>query len=136
MIVRIIRKGKPDINLKMRGRHTVGHVMMRARRHLDVGEHEALFMFTPSGECYPVSKSLSSLTQPIVFNIVKENAFGALSRMFVKANIKAHNSIFIVRITYSCYGLYHFDEISTHETLTESKEHVLKQRCGGHLIVE
>lgn len=137
MIVRILRGGgEPDINLKMRGRHTIGHLLARMRRHVHIEPQEAIFLFTPEGISYPNSKLLSELKQPIVFKMLKENSFGALSRMFVSANIKAQNNIFIVRITYSYYGIYHYDDVTTHETLESAKDHVLTKRCGGHLVVE
>jgi hypothetical protein len=59
-----------------------------------------------------------------------------LSKMFIKAEIKKQNSIYVVLITYSYYGLYHYDKLSTHDTLLEAKEKVLIERCSGFLSIK
>ena len=61
----------------------------------------------------------------------------ALSKMFVKAEIQpmSNGAIFVAKITYSFYGLYHYDVVSTHATLEEARNHILAERCGGFLVV-
>jgi hypothetical protein len=83
-----------------------------------------------------MSKTLGSLPRPVVFEAIKESTFGAVNRMFVSASIKTQNSIYIVRIKYSFYGLFHFEEISTHTSLESAKEYILHERCSGHLSIE
>jgi hypothetical protein len=135
MIVRIKFKGK-EIKLKMKPRHTIGVLMARIRRHIQLESHEAIFLFTPDNKQYPMSKTLGSLSRPVVFEAIKESTFGAVNRMFVSASIKTQNSIYIVRIKYSFYGLFHFEEISTHTSLESAKEYILHERCSGHLSIE
>jgi hypothetical protein len=135
MIVRIKFKGK-DIKLKMRPKHTIGILMARIRRHIKLESHEAIFLFTLDNKQYPMSKTLGSLPRPVVFEAIKESTFGAVNRMFVSASIKTQNSIYIVRIKYSFYGLFHFEEISTHTSLESAKEYILHERCSGHLSIE
>jgi hypothetical protein len=61
----------------------------------------------------------------------------ALSRMFVKADISslAKGQVWVSTITYSFYGLYHYDQVATHNTMEEARNHVLTERCGGMLVV-
>ena len=59
-----------------------------------------------------------------------------LSRMFIKASIKKMKSIYVCNITYSYYGLYHYNIITTHETLEEAKNDILIRRCNGLLNIE
>lgn len=65
--------------------------------------------------------------------VVLESTFGALSRMFVKARIEQRQSVFCVIITWSYYGLYHYDELSVHNSLHDATEHLLTVRCNGCL---
>ncbi|MHA2252741.1 MAG: hypothetical protein ACXAD7_20425 [Candidatus Kariarchaeaceae archaeon] len=136
MIVRITFKGQPELKLKMRPKHSIGVLMARLRRHIQLEPSEAIFLFTPEGVQFPMSKLLGSIPRPVVFEALKESTFGAISKMFISASIKTQNSVFIVRIKYSFWGLYYFEEISTHTTLETAKEHILTERCGGHLVVE
>jgi len=79
MRVTVKLKGQPDVVYKMRGKHTVGTVLARVRAHMEMKEGDAIFLYTPNGTTYPVSQALSAIPQPIIFNAIKESAFGALS---------------------------------------------------------
>ena len=59
----------------------------------------------------------------------------ALNRMFVKARIEERSGIYVAVITYSFYGVYHYDEVSVHDNLNDATEHLLKQRCNGSLTL-
>ena len=56
--------------------------------------------------------------------------------MFVKCSIIEKKNLFISTCTYSFYGLYYFDEVAIHESLTEAKDHLLSIRMGGHLSLD
>ena len=59
----------------------------------------------------------------------------AWSRMFIKAKIIKKKTLFCAIITYSYYGLYHYDDMSIHDSIEEAKAHLLAVRCDGHLVV-
>ena len=56
-----------------------------------------------------------------------------LSKGFVKANIKLTNNMYIVRITYSYYYIFHFDEIEVCNTIEDANDYVLQKRTDGLL---
>jgi len=54
-----------------------------------------------------------------------------LSKQFVKAKIEEKNGLFITTLTYSWYGVYHYDIVNVFTSLEESERHMLYERCGG-----
>jgi len=59
-----------------------------------------------------------------------------ISRGFVKAKIEKKKGLYVATITYSWYGIYHFDEVMVCETLEEAERILLKERCSGHLVYQ
>ena len=60
----------------------------------------------------------------------------ALSKMFVKCRIQKKKELYCAIITYSFYGLYHFDEVTIHETMELATAYLLRERCSGHLSLD
>ena len=54
-----------------------------------------------------------------------------LHRMFIKAKIECMKSLYIATITYSYYGIYHFEEVDVFESIVDAEKHLLFKRCGG-----
>ena len=59
----------------------------------------------------------------------------ALSRMFVKARIEKKKNLYVAAITYSYYGLYHYDVLNVFDTLQAAEHYLLYERCGGVLEI-
>ena len=59
-----------------------------------------------------------------------------LSKMFIKCSISEKKSLFVTTITYSFYGIYYYDEIDIHETLSDAKDYLLNIRMNGHLSLD
>ena len=133
-----------QFKIKVTRETTIGMLMIKIRKFLKLKPEEACFLFWPrrfrSSVMYPGSKLLSDIqTEPLQTlqcNLLRENTFGALSKMFVKARIEQRQGLFCAVITFSYYGLYHYDEVSIHNTLQEATEHLLKIRCNGCLSLE
>jgi len=61
----------------------------------------------------------------------------AWSRSFVKAKIEKKRELYVATLTYSYYGLYHYDVLNVFSTLQEAEHYLLYERCGGVIqIVE
>jgi len=56
--------------------------------------------------------------------------------MFVKCRIQKKKELYCAIITYSFYGLYHFDEVTIHETMELATAYLLRERCSGHLSLD
>ena len=54
-----------------------------------------------------------------------------LSKQFVKAKIEEKNGLFITTLTYSWYGIYHFQEVNVFNTIEEAERYMLHERCQG-----
>ena len=59
-----------------------------------------------------------------------------ISRGFVKAKIEKKKGLYVSTITYSWFGIYHYDEVSVSETLEEAERILLKERTQGHLVYQ
>jgi len=55
------------------------------------------------------------------------------SKMFIKCKIERKKELFVATMTYSYYGLYHYNEMRVYETLEEAEKALLWERCGGLL---
>ena len=145
MFIRVVVKfdGR-EFRIKVNKPCTVGMLMVKIRKFLKLKPEEACFLFWPrawrSDVMYPGSTLLSDIqTEPLQTlqcSLLRENTFGALSKMFVKARIEQRQGLYCAVITFSYYGLYHYDEVSIHNTLQEATEHLLKIRCNGCLSLE
>jgi len=136
-------------NIKVIDTCTVAHLLIKLRKLIKLEPEHAMFLFfqyktlvgTSRLKLYPQNKLLtdirSELKQSILgVEILLENTFGAWSKMFVKAKIECLNGVYCSIITYSYYGVYHFDEVNVHKTMVEATEHLLKVRCNGCLSLE
>lgn len=56
--------------------------------------------------------------------------------MFVSTKVKKIKNLYTVKITYSYYGIYYFDELSVHETLELANQHIINARCGNHIAYD
>lgn len=54
-----------------------------------------------------------------------------LSKQFIKAKIEEKNGLFITTLTYSWYGIYHYQEVNVFSTIVEAERYMLHERCGG-----
>ena len=128
---------------------TVACLQIKLRKYLKIHPAGAMFLFFKQPKyllgiktgykevLYPNGMLLSDIPgRPLLCSVLKENCFGAWSKGFVKAKIMQKKSLFVACITWSYYGLYHYDEMSVHESLIEAQEHLLKLRCDGKLILE
>ena len=123
---------------------TIGMLMIKIRKFLKLRPEDGVFLFWPrrfrSDVLYPTSKLLSDIQsdpgQVLQCNLLRESVFGTLSKMFVKARIEERGGLFCAVITWSYYGLYHYDEVSIHSSIHEATEHLLKIRCNGCLSLE
>jgi hypothetical protein len=55
----------------------------------------------------------------------------AWAKSFIKAKIQKKKELYVATITYSYYGLYHYDVLSVFNTLQEAEHYLLYERCGG-----
>jgi len=127
---------------------TVGHLIVKLRKFIKIKPEEACFcFFCYSGffgkkeKIFHNNKLLIEIQSELCMEVLEvklllENTFGALSKMFVKARIEHRQSVFCAIITWSYYGIYHYDELSVHNTMVEATEHLLKIRCNGCLSLE
>lgn len=126
---------------------TVAQLMFKLRKYAKLQKQEAIFLFFKTHglfareRLYPNNKVMSEIQQELKLKILnvemlKENTFGAMSKMFVKCRIEQRKQLYCAIITYSFYGLYHFDEISVHETLEQATAYLLRERCSGHLSLD
>jgi hypothetical protein len=135
---------KREFKIKVTRDTTVGMLMIKIRKFLKLRPEQGLFLFWPrrfrSDALYPASKLLCEIqsdpAQVLQCNLLRENCFGTLSKMFVKARIEERSGLFCAVITWSYYGLYHYDEVSIHSNINEATEHLLKIRCNGCLSLE
>lgn len=57
------------------------------------------------------------------------------NKQFIKAEIKKVKDVYVATITYSYFGLYHFSVVDYFESDDLAKLFILKERCGGHLVI-
>ena len=55
------------------------------------------------------------------------------SKLFIRANIKEQQKLFIASITWSYYGIQHWQEIEIFLTIIEAEKWILKERTSGSL---
>lgn len=127
---------------------TVAVLLIKLRKYIHIRDHDGVFMFfqykgfiCKKERLYAGHVLLSDIqqqlgTEILDIKLMQENTFGALSRMFVKARIEQRQNVFCAIITWSYYGVYHYDELSVHNTMNEATEHLLKVRCNGCLSLE
>jgi len=53
------------------------------------------------------------------------------SKSFVKAKIEKKKGLFVATITYSYFGLYHYDVLNVFESLEKAEHYLLYERCNG-----
>jgi hypothetical protein len=118
-----------EFKIKMTNPASVAVLQIKLRRFLKLSEHDAIFLFFKCGyfereRLFPAQTLLSEImrqnygNQGVLFvTVMRENTFGAISKMFVKARIEKKKELFCAIITYNFYGLYHFDEVTIHETV-------------------
>ena len=58
------------------------------------------------------------------------------SKSFVKAKIEKKKSLFVATITYSYFGLYHYDVLNVFETLEQAEHYLLYERCNGVIEIK
>lgn len=148
----VVEFEKQLFKIRVQDTCTVASLQIKLRKHLKMNCEEACFiffkipyMFGTKERLYPSSKLISEIqyenydvSKYGVMNVVvlKESTFGALNKAFVKAKIKKEKNLFCSVITYSYYGLYHWDETKIHDTIEIATEYLLKERCNGHLSIE
>jgi hypothetical protein len=131
---------------------TVAGLQIKLRKYLKMTDTEACFIFFKLPHFYGYREKLFQASKLIVdiqrenydvskngtleVKVLKESTFGSLNRSFVKAKIKKEKNLFCSVITYSYYGLYHWNEQKIHDTLELATEYLLKERCNGHLSIE
>jgi hypothetical protein len=137
-----------EFKIQVQPHTTVGELQFKLRKFLKIHPEEAVFLFFQKGgiiftgeALYPGNMMLIDIYRktgksPIVVNVMKENTFGSWSRMYISTKIKKIKDLFVVTITYSYYGLYHYDEMSIHESLAEANKHIIDSRCGSHISYE
>ena len=59
-----------------------------------------------------------------------------LDRRFQRAKITKIGTAFELRVTYSYYSLYEYEEVSVHTSLQQAKDRLLIERCGSNLIID
>lgn len=121
--------GEQAFKIKIACDTTVGGLMYKLRRFIKINENEALFIYI-NGRYYANSMLLTQIGQQLDVVIKNEEAFGALSRQFVRASIVTQKTLFIVRCTWSWYYLYEYEDVSVHDTMELAKAHLIKLRCG------
>lgn len=145
MFIRVVVKYEDrEFKIKVTRDTTVGMLMIKIRKFLKLKPEEGVFLFWPrrfrSDALHPGSKLLSDIqTEPLQMlqcNLLKENCFGTLSKMFVKARIEKRKELYCAILTFSFYGLYHYDEVTIHETLEMATAYLLRERCSGHLSLD
>lgn len=123
---------------------TVGQFTFKMRDYLKLRPEDAIFVFWKahkwfvSDMLHPQSMTLCEIQRQshmkiLECSLLKEACFGALNRQFVKARIEQRNGVFVSIITYSWYGVYHFDTVEVHDSMVEATEFLLKERCNGAL---
>lgn len=116
---------------------TVGHLMHMIRNMVKMAPEEALYMYIEGRMCatHTLIKDIPG-KRPLHVEVCAENTFGEWSQMFVKARIVKVGNAYKTIITYSWYGISHFDRVDVFATLPEAKDHVLRERCGGKIYIE
>ena len=56
--------------------------------------------------------------------------------MFIRASIEKKKSLFVARIVYSYWGLYHYSELNVFASLEECEHYLLYERCGGIILYD
>lgn len=56
--------------------------------------------------------------------------------MFVKASILKKKDLFIAIITWSYYGISHYEKFDVFETLVDAEKYILLERTNGALTYE
>ena len=128
---------------------TVCQLQYKLRKFAKLEESEGVFLFfvyygflgNKKERLYSGNKMLGEIKEELGqdtlhIKMMVDNAFGAFSKMFIKAKIQERKGLYVSSITYSYFGLYHFDEVKVHDSLTEATEHLLRERCSGYLTLE
>lgn len=60
-----------------------------------------------------------------------------LDKRFISATISqlANGQAWELRINYSYYGLYEYDEVHVYQSLDDAKNRLLIERTGGRIVV-
>jgi hypothetical protein len=58
------------------------------------------------------------------------------NKMFVKASILKKKDLFIAIITWSYYGISHYEKFDVFETLVDAEKYILLERTNGALTYE
>ena len=120
--------------------------MIKLRQHFTILPEEAMFLFF-DGRLYAVSRHLREIRavlnkkndrdRPLNVELLKENTYGmGWSKLFIKASVVQKKSLFVARITWSWFGMSHYDEIEVFETLQEANLWILRLRTDGHLVYD
>lgn len=137
-----------QFNIKVDAQCTVSALQVKIRKHLNISDHEAIFLFFQydgfftSHECiHAGNRTLGDIKRENrmdvqIVRVCRENCFGAWSKMWVRAKIEPQAGVYMLTIVWSYYGLSHWEEISIHQTVEEARAHLLDIRCGGHLVEE
>jgi len=131
--MRVILPDKRELTIKFRGHPTYSQILVKIRQMamLGIHEHEGLFLIADG-----VVPMMSKIADCEVLEVCRESVFGAWNKAFVKAGIKKIGNAYVAKITYSFFGLYHYEELEAFPTLQEAKDFILKQRTDGHLSIE
>jgi hypothetical protein len=142
-----VNYGENKWQIKVPKECTVASLMYKLRRYAKLSEHDAIFLlFRAEGwviktRMFVGTRTMEEIQQAtrleiLEVDMLRESTFGTLSKMFVKCRIEQRKQLYCAIITYSFYGLYHFDEMSVHETLEQATAHLLRERCSGHLSLD
>jgi hypothetical protein len=127
--------GEQHFKIKIACDTTVGALMYKLRRFIKINEHEALFIYI-NGKYYANSMLLTQIGQQLDVVIKNEEAFGALSKQFVRASILQKKTLWVCECVFSWYGVYHYSEVSVHDTKELARDHLIELRCGGYLFYD
>jgi hypothetical protein len=145
----IVKFTSRDFKIAVSDETTISEMIFKIRKYLKIKPEEAIFlfferksMFRIKEVIYPSNKTVGEIKHEhgeeiLKVNVMRENCFGmAWNKAFVKARIQERKGLFVSIITWSYYGLYHYEEVQVHDSLNEATEHLLKVRCDGKLSLE
>ena len=124
---------------------TVSQLMIKIRAYLKLKPEKAYFLFFEqkgliynTERLYAGSKTLAEVkmssgleTQKI--RLLRDSTFGALNSRFEKATIDElkDGSVWILKIEYSYYNLYNFQNVFVYKTLDECIKKLAVERCDS-----
>lgn len=146
----VVEFDEKTFKVKVTQETTVGQLMYKIRRHLNLRPEEAMFLFfqydglfRTTEEIHAVSRTLGQIREANrmevqKIRVLRENCFGSLDRRFIKAEITqmTNANAWRLKCFYSFYNLYEFVESFVYATQQACERKLLAERCHGYLSIK